>query len=92
LIWHAHKKINFLIALVLLYLLVPTSHFAISIIEGTVIKVADGDTITVLDYDNYQHRVRIAGIDPTEKGQPFGNASRKRRGELVARKEVRVEF
>lgn len=39
-----------------------------------------------------QHRVRIAGIDAPEKGQPFGNASRKRLGELVARKEVRVEF
>ena len=55
-------------------------------------KVADGDTITMLDSNKVQHRIRIAGIDAPEKGQPFGNASRKRLGELVARKEVRVEF
>ena len=62
------------------------------VIEGKVIHIADGDTITVLDSHKEQHRVRIAGIDAPEKGQPFSNASRKRLGELVARKEVRVEF
>ena len=61
------------------------SHSAVSVLEGTVVNVADGDTITVLDSDKVQHRVRIAGIDAPEKGQPFGNASRKRFGELVAR-------
>ena len=65
---------------------------AANILDGTVVNVADGDTITVLDSNNVQHRVRIAGIDAPEKSQPFGNASRKRLVELVARKEVRVEF
>jgi endonuclease YncB( thermonuclease family) len=51
--------------------------------------IADGDAITVLDSNKEQHRVRLAGTDAPEKGQPFGNASRKRLGELVARKEVR---
>jgi hypothetical protein len=55
-------------------------------------KRRDGDTITVLDSNKVQHRVRLAGIDAPEKGQPFGNASGKRLGELVARKDVRVEF
>jgi len=79
---------------VLLLLLIPTtfSHSAASVLEGTVVKVADGDAITVLDSDKVQHRVRVAGIDAPEKGQPFGNASRKRLVNLVARKEVRVEF
>jgi hypothetical protein len=75
-----------IISLALTLLLFPS--FAISgVIEGTVVKVADGDTITVLDSDKVQHRVRIAGIDAPEKNQPFGNASRKRLGELVARKD-----
>jgi endonuclease YncB( thermonuclease family) len=61
-------------------------------IEGNVVNVADGDTITVLDSKKEQHRVRIAGIDAPEKGQPFGNASRKGLRYLVGGMDVRVEF
>jgi len=69
-----------------LNLLLSFPPFAIAdAIEGTVAKIAGGDTITVLDSKKVQHRVRIAGIDAPEKGQPFGNASRKRMSELVAR-------
>ena len=80
-----------LLAILLVSFLVPSASFARTI-EGKVVKVADGDTITVLDSSKEQHRVRLAGIDAPEKGQPFGNASRKKLGELVAGKEVRVEF
>jgi len=38
-----------LIPLLLLSVLSP--HAAASVLEGTVVKIADGDTITVLDYD-----------------------------------------
>ena len=79
-----------LLCLVCTSLATPVS--AASVLDGTVVKIADGDTITVLDSNKVQHRVRIAGIDAPEKGMPFGNASRKRMIELVARKEVRVEF
>jgi endonuclease YncB( thermonuclease family) len=67
----------------LLLLPVSPSKSAVSILEGTVGNVADGDTITVLDSNKVQHRVRISGIDAPEKGQPSGNASRTRIGELV---------
>ena len=40
---------------------------------GRVVGIADGDTITVLDSLNHQHKIRLAGIDAPEKGQPFGN-------------------
>ena len=73
------------IALALTFLLYPSFVIA-GVIEGIVVNVIDGDTITVLDSNKVQHRVRIAGIDAPEKNQPFGNASRKRLGELVARK------
>jgi len=75
-----------------LFLLTPSVHSAASTLEGIVVKIADGDTITVLDVNRQQHRIRIAGIDAPEKGQPFGNASRKQMSELVAREEVRIEF
>jgi len=70
----------------------PLSESVIRVFEGKVIRIADGDTITFLDSNNKQHRVRLAGIDAPEKGQPYGNTSKKRLRELVAGKEVRVEF
>ncbi len=45
-------------------------------IDGKVVGVADGDTITVLDADKVQHKIRLSGIDAPEKSQPFGNHSK----------------
>jgi endonuclease YncB( thermonuclease family) len=56
-----------LAALVFLLLAAPTA-FADSL-TGKVVKVADGDTITVLDNTNTQHRIRLQGIDAPETGQ-----------------------
>lgn len=39
---------------------------------GRVVGVSDGDTITVLDAANQQHKVRLEGIDAPEKGQAYG--------------------
>ncbi len=61
-------------------------------LTGKVVKVADGDSITVLDSTNTQHRIRLQGIDAPEKGQPYGNASRKHLANLVAGKEVTVKW
>ncbi len=35
-------------------------------LTGTVVKVADGDSFTVLDSTNTQHRIRLQGIDAPE--------------------------
>jgi endonuclease YncB( thermonuclease family) len=53
-------------------LLVASSGFA-DTLQGRVVGLADGDTVTVLDNRVEQHRVRLAGIDAPEKGQPFGS-------------------
>lgn len=60
-------------------------------IEGRVVGVADGDTITVLDADKVQHKIRLAGIDAPEKKQPFGQRSKESLSELVFSKTVTVE-
>lgn len=59
---------------------------------GLVVSVADGDTVTVLDGTNQQHKVRLAGIDTPEKAQAFGNKSRQNLAKLVFQKPVTIEF
>ena len=60
-------------------------------ITGRVVGVADGDTITVLDADKVQHKIRLAGIDAPEKKQPFGNRSKESLSDLAYNKTVEVE-
>ena len=61
-------------------------------LRGKVVKVADGDTITVLDAANNQHKIRLQGIDAPEKGQAFGDAAGRYLAGLVAGQEVRVTW
>ena len=60
-------------------------------VEGKVVAVTDGDTIRLLDAENRQHKIRLAGIDAPEKAQPYGAASRAHLARLVAGKQVRVD-
>jgi endonuclease YncB( thermonuclease family) len=60
-------------------------------VAGRVVGVADGDTLTVLDADKKQHRIRISGIDAPEIGQPFANRAKQTLSELAFNREVRVE-
>ncbi|HEY0172083.1 MAG TPA: thermonuclease family protein [Pyrinomonadaceae bacterium] len=61
-------------------------------ITGEVVAVADGDTITVLDTNRRQYRVRLAGIDAPESGQDFGQASKKNLSAAVFGKAVEVSY
>lgn len=62
------------------------------ILTGQVVKIADGDTLTVLDVSKQQHRVRLAGIDAPERKQAFGTASRQHLADLVFGRVVTVEW
>ncbi|PTQ82137.1 endonuclease YncB(thermonuclease family) [Nitrosospira multiformis] len=62
------------------------------ILSGRVVKIADGDTLTVLDKSNRQHKIRLIGIDAPERKQPFGTVSRQNLADLVFGKEVAVEW
>ena len=61
-------------------------------IRGKVVRVADGDTITILVAGNKQERIRLADIDAPERGQEFSEKSRQLLSSLVAGKTVRVEY
>ena len=62
------------------------------VLHGRVVRVADGDTITVLDAANTQHKIRFHGIDAPEKGQAFGKLAGKFLAGLVAGRDVSVEY
>lgn len=61
-----------------------------ALLSGRVVRVSDGDTITVLDRDNRQHKIRLAGIDAPEKAQAFGNKSKQSLSDMVFNREVSV--
>jgi len=61
-------------------------------LTGKVVRVVDGDTLYVLDADKTQHKIRLAGIDAPEQGQPFGTKAKEALLDLVAGKVVDVDW
>ena len=59
-------------------------------IQGRVIGVSDGDTVTVLDEDKVQHKIRLAGIDAPELRQAFGRRSKQTLSDCAFGKEAVV--
>lgn len=57
---------------------------------GHVVSVSDGDSITVLDRQLREHKIRLNGIDAPEAGQEFSQASRRHLAKLVFGREVLV--
>lgn len=79
-----------------LLLVVPLYFFCASCygvnLTGVVVKVTDGDTVTVLDVHKEQHKIRLAGIDAPESKQAYGEVSRKHLASLIAGQTVTVEW
>ncbi len=66
-----------------IFLSLASSAYALS---GTVVSVADGDTLTVLDASLTQHRVRLVEIDAPESNQAFGQRSKQGLASLCFKK------
>jgi len=81
------------LALVLIFVLAARACCATPrhALVGQVVKIADGDTLTVLDQSRVQHKIRLAGIDAPEKSQAFGTQARNALASKVFRQTVRVE-
>ncbi len=73
-------------------LLLQTLPAAAAALEGRVVYVADGDTLTVLDDQHQQHKVRLAGIDAPERGQAFGKRAATELASLTKNKRVIVDW
>lgn len=61
-------------------------------IDALVVKVEDGDTITVLDGQKKTHKVRLQGIDAPEKKQAYGEKSKQNLTFLIYNRMVHVEY
>lgn len=59
--------------------------------SGKIVGIADGDTATVIDDSNTQHKIRLMGIDAPEKSQAFGQNSKRNLSDLIFGKIVVVQ-
>lgn len=78
--------------IILLLFLVCHCTIAQTTINGRSVNVADGDTFTLLDDNNTQHRIRLDGIDAPERGQAFGNRSREYLANMIVGKRISVTY
>ncbi len=60
-------------------------------LEGKVISIADGDTLTILTDENQQVKVRLSGIDTPEKNQAFGDKAKQALSHKVFGKAAEVK-
>jgi micrococcal nuclease len=76
--------------LLLMLFLLPQAK--LQTINGEVIRVQDGDTLTVKTKRDRLYKVRLANIDAPEISQPFGKQARRRVKEWVLKKTIRVDY
>ena len=76
--------------LIVRLLLILTPLISLTAEQSKVIKISDGDTITVLS-GKEQTKVRLYGIDAPEKKQGYGQRSKQFLASLVAGQVVEVE-
>ena len=81
--------INRLFASVL-WLVAPqtSTHAEPLLLQGRIVRVADGDTVTLLDERQTLHKIRLAGIDAPESAMPYGPQATLFLGSLVFGKDV----
>jgi endonuclease YncB( thermonuclease family) len=61
-------------------------------LDGRIVGISDGDTVTLLTDEHRQYKVRLSGIDAPEKGQAFGARAKETLSRLVYDREVSVEW
>ncbi|WP_379652263.1 thermonuclease family protein [Teichococcus aestuarii] len=59
-------------------------------LQGRVVGIHDGDTLTLLASGNQQVRIRLGSIDAPESRQPYGIRAQQELSSLAGRKEARV--
>ena len=76
------------IYLIIIFLITGVS-YAQPPIQGKVVSIADGDTITVLQ-NSKQFKIRLYGVDTPEKSQDFGQKAKQFTSGMVYKQHVKV--
>ena len=61
------------------------------VLTGRIVGISDGDTVTLLDANKRQYKIRLTGIDAPEKKMSFGQRSKEHLSDLIFSKDVQVE-
>jgi endonuclease YncB( thermonuclease family) len=77
--------------IIAIILLIPATIWA-NTLQGRVIHVADGDTVTIIDDSGKKYRIRLGGIDAPEKDQLYGDVSTQSLVNLVSGKVVMIKY
>lgn len=80
------------LAIFIFLCLAPISTPAKEQVIGPVTSIADGDTISILSPGQKQIKIRFAGIDCPERGQPWGRNATEALKALLAGEPVSVDI
>lgn len=75
----------------LLGMLTTTPSVLAASVEGKVVNVHDGDTVTLLTKKNQTIKVRLGQIDAPEIGQAYGQSAKRSLSRLVSGRRVRLD-
>lgn len=87
----ASPDINRLLLVIFLFFKFTAPVYAADVLEGRVVGVHDGDTLTLLTSERRQVKIRLAQIDAPESSQDFGQRSKQSLSDLAYGKAVRIE-
>ena len=83
---------RFMSLLVILLGLLVCNANSKNILQGLVVGVSDGDSLTLLDAEKRQHKIRLQGIDAPELKQAYGQKSKESLSKLVYNKTIKVHW
>ncbi|ACC97757.1 Putative nuclease [Elusimicrobium minutum Pei191] len=95
------KQLNKIMALVAAVIIVYFGKDAViykeyrpvkGIVQGRVVKVSDGDTVTLLSPQREKIKIRLYGIDAPEKKQDYGSTAKKALSSVIAGEDIEADI
>jgi endonuclease YncB( thermonuclease family) len=85
-VWHGLRSVT------VAFLLILCAPVVAEELDGRIVGIADGDTLTLLATGSRQVRIRLAGIDAPESRQPYGTRAQQELSALAFGKQARVKI